>query len=62
VLEEDVVNTIIMVRNPNGTKNESSYSVNASSIQDTATKKQNGNMVLLTAIAVLPELLSIIKD
>ena len=61
-IQEDVESTIIMVRNPNGTKSKNTDVLTTNTLQNTSAKKQTGNMVLLTAIAVLPELISIIKD
>lgn len=61
--KENVKNTVLMIRNPNGS---SAPSINDITVNNTLTasaaKKQKSNMVLLTAIAVLPELISIIKD
>lgn len=60
---ENSINTLVMVRNPNGKKtNETQNIITENNLQSQTSKKQKSNMVLLTAIAVLPELISIIKD
>ncbi len=56
-------NTIIMIRNPNGSSIAVAQDVsNTNTLANTAAKKPINSMVLLTAIAVLPELIAIIKD
>lgn len=61
--KEDIENTVIMIRNPNGSKVVTSLDVSkASTFENTDSKKPKNNLVLLTAIAVLPELIAIIKD
>lgn len=59
----NIKNTVLMVRNPNGTSQPSTTDIALGNNNITSTaKKEKGNMVLLTALAVLPELISIIKD
>ncbi|WP_452220699.1 hypothetical protein [Lacinutrix salivirga] len=59
---ETTESSVIMVRNPNASKTvEATAQKDIKSDLTTETKPKN-NMVLLTAIAVLPELISIIKD
>ena len=61
--KEDVVNTLIMIRNPNGSRVLTSNDVmSKNNLVESTTKKSKNNMVLLTAIAVLPELIAIIKN
>jgi len=67
--EEITQSTIVMVRNPNATLDNDVVSSNtepelaSNTNTNQSTKKNKGNnVVLLTAIAVLPELISIIKD
>ncbi|MEY8849146.1 hypothetical protein AB9K26_10030 [Psychroserpens sp. XS_ASV72] len=52
---EDAINTIVMIRNPYASSQDSEVS------QNTTSKKKN-NAVLITAMALLPELISVIKD
>ncbi|MFD2823743.1 hypothetical protein ACFS5M_08685 [Lacinutrix iliipiscaria] len=61
--KEDIENTVIMIRNPNGSKVITSQELSkTSALENTEAKRPKNNMVLLTAIAVLPELIAIIKD
>lgn len=61
--KEGSENTIIMIRNPNGSSIATVQNVSSTNtLGNTAAKKSKNNMVLLTAIAVLPELIAIIKD
>lgn len=55
---EDSVNSVVMIRNPNAGKG---LSLNANS-KATKTTKKKSNAVMLTAIALLPELIAVIKD
>lgn len=56
---EEATNTIIMVRNPGiATQNQQANSAQAQSV----VPKPKNNAVLLTAITLLPEIISIIKD
>lgn len=52
---EDATNTIVMIRNPRATR-----STEASVATQDSTKKSS--VALITAIALLPELISVIKD
>jgi len=52
--EEDAINTVVMIRNPNA--------ANVIATQSTATPKKKNNTILITAIALLPEIISVIKD
>ena len=52
--EEDAINTVVMIRNPNA--------ANVIATQNTATPKKKNNTILITAIALLPEIISVIKD
>jgi hypothetical protein len=52
--EEDAINTVVMIRNPNA--------ANANITQSTAAPKRKNNTILITAIALLPEIISVIKD
>ena len=52
---EDSINTVIMIRNPKAIQGEQVTVQNAK-----ATKKNN--VVLITAMALLPEIISVIKD
>lgn len=58
VLDEEF--TIVMVRNSNLKSKNQSIPSDVSSAQ--ATKPNKGNAVLLTAISLLPQLISVIKD
>ncbi len=53
---EDAVNSVVMIRNPNAAKTIVSNAV------DTKTSKKKRNAIMLTAIALLPELIAVIKD
>ncbi|WP_044398174.1 hypothetical protein [Lacinutrix sp. Hel_I_90] len=64
-LDNQSLNTLVMVRNPNASSFDKIETTNTESelVNTATTKKSKGNNVLLlTAIAVLPELISIIKD
>jgi len=60
--EEDMENTVVMIRNPNGSRVVTSKDISTNALDAKAEKKQKNGMILLTAIAVLPELIAIIKD
>ncbi len=53
---EDAVNSVVMIRNPNAAKTIVSNAV------ETKTSKKKNNAIMLTAIALLPELIAVIKD
>jgi len=53
---EDAVNSVVMIRNPNASKTIVSNAV------ETKTSKKKRNAIMLTAIALLPELIAVIKD
>lgn len=53
---EDSINTVIMIRNPKASNEELVTGQN-----EIAPKKKN-NVVLITAMALLPEIISVIKD
>lgn len=55
---EDMQHSVVMVRN----SSPSSKLVTHASFSTKKQKKGNGNAVVLTAIALLPELISVIKD
>jgi hypothetical protein len=52
--EEDTSSTVVMIRNPKASS--TSY------IQNAEAPKKKSNMVLITAIGLLPEIISLIKD
>lgn len=52
--EEDATNTVVMIRNPNA--------ATTITTQNTAAPKMKNNTILITAIALLPEIISVIKD
>jgi hypothetical protein len=52
--EENAINTVVMIRNPNA--------VNAINTQNSVVPKKRNNTILITAIALLPEIISVIKD
>jgi hypothetical protein len=55
---EDAENAVVMIRHPNRTQE-----VSEAKAQDPDTKvKKNSNVLVLTAIALLPEIISVIKD
>jgi len=56
--EEEAINTVVMVRNPNASTIANTYATPATV---KASKKKNG-AVLITAISLLPELISVIKN
>lgn len=67
--DNTIKHTVVMVRNPNATvdndivsKNVEPELTNTVTANQTTKKSKGNNVVLLTAIAVLPELISIIKD
>ncbi|MGB1308956.1 MAG: hypothetical protein ACPG6B_08610 [Oceanihabitans sp.] len=62
IYKENATNSVIMIRNPNGTKAIPISNLANTTAEKTSKKKSKNNLVLLTAIAVLPELLAIIKD
>ena len=56
--DEDAINTVVMIRNPNVLLGNSAYN-NASLVEP---PKKKNNAVLITAMSLLPELLAIIKN
>jgi len=56
--DEEAINTVIMVRNPNPSISE----INASPVVSNKNGKKKNNAVLITAISLLPELIAIIKN
>ncbi len=52
--DDGAINRIIMIRIPN--------SVNTSEVAETKQAKKKNNAVVLTAIALLPEIISVLKD
>ena len=52
--EEDTSSTVVMIRNPKASS--------ASYIQNAEAPKKKSNTVLITAIGLLPEIISLIKD
>ena len=60
---EAAENLVVMIRNPNAAKNKTETTeIDVASVKEQSTKSKGGNVVLLTAITLLPELISIIKD
>lgn len=55
---EDAVNSVVMIRNPNASKDL----VSNSNPKISKKTKKKSNAVMLTAIALLPELIAVIKD
>ena len=53
---DEAVNTVIMIRNPNAANGEQV------AVENTKAPKVKNNVVLITAMALLPELISVIKD
>jgi len=53
---DDAVNSVVMIRNPNAKR------TNVSNAVETKTNKKKNNAIMLTAIALLPELIAVIKD
>lgn len=53
---EDSVNSVIMIRNPKGSRDEEEI------VQHVKATKKRTNVVLITAMALLPEIISVIKD
>ena len=61
--KEGSENTILLIRNPNGSSIDAVQEASITNIlENKPAKKSNNSMVLLTAIAVLPELIAIIKN
>jgi len=56
--EEEAINTVVMVRNPNASANANTYATPAT----VKTSKNKNGAVLITAISLLPELISVIKN
>jgi hypothetical protein len=56
--KEEAINTVVMVRNPNTSSTANTYATPATA---KTSKKKNG-AVLITAISLLPELISVIKN
>jgi hypothetical protein len=56
--EEEAINTVVMVRNPNASTIANTYAT-PSTIK---TSKKKTGAVLITAISLLPELISVIKN
>ena len=56
IFMEDAINTVIMIRNPKASNADLTLTEKAKPI-----KKKN-NVVLITAMALLPEIISVIKD
>ncbi|WP_028871222.1 hypothetical protein [Psychroserpens burtonensis] len=52
--EEDTSSTVVMIRNPKASS--------ASYIQNAEAPKKKSNTILITAIGLLPEIISLIKD
>ena len=58
--EEEAINSVVMIRNPNA---EISYtSAIPNDLPTAEAPKQKNNILLLTAITLLPEIIAIIKD
>lgn len=60
--KDDVENTVVMIRNPNGSSVSTSQNISNISTNTSVEDTPKNNLVLLTAIAVLPELIAIIKN
>ena len=60
-LDEDANNTLIMVRNPNAEQSSILDDDLVQNITPKEVKNNTGNIVLLTAISLLPELIQVIK-
>ena len=56
--DEDAINSVVMVRNPNTSSGVNTYN-SSSSVKP---PKKKNNAVLITAISLLPELIAIIKN
>ncbi|MCF6295752.1 MAG: hypothetical protein L3J25_08685 [Flavobacteriaceae bacterium] len=56
--DEDAINSVVMVRNPNTSSGVNAYN-SSSSVKP---PKKKNNAVLITAISLLPELIAIIKN
>lgn len=59
--EEDVLSTVVMIRNPK-TMIARSDVTTANPVVTNAEGSKNNNAVLLTAISLLPQIISVIKD
>ncbi|WP_460219081.1 hypothetical protein [Psychroserpens sp. MEBiC05023] len=59
--EEDADNIIIMIRNPSASISKTPTAVPVETLQDVKSNTKN-NAVLLTAISLLPQIISVIKD
>lgn len=56
-------NIVVMVRNPNAAKIKTETpEIEVTTVTEQSTKKKGNNVVLLTAITLLPEIISLIKD
>ena len=53
---EEAVNTVIMIRNPYAA------TIEQATVENTKAPKVKNNVVLITAMALLPEIISVIKD
>jgi len=63
--DEEVNNTVIMVRNPDAKEEVKTKSLNndtVTQLEAKTSKNKNGSLVWLTAISLLPELIQVIKD
>jgi hypothetical protein len=60
--EEDMLNSVVMIRNPHPTNSVIASSITPEEVNDTVAPQKNNSILLLTAITLLPELISIIKD
>jgi hypothetical protein len=56
--KEEAINTVVMVRNPNASTIVNTYSTPAT----VKTSKKKNGAVLITALSLLPELISVIKN
>jgi len=62
---ETANNIVVMVRNPNAVMNKpqvNTTEINVTAAKEETTRNKGGSVVLLTAITLLPEIISIIKD
>jgi hypothetical protein len=55
---DEAVNSVVMIRNPNSTNNSSFYKAQLT----VEPKKKKNNAVILMAITLLPEIISVLKD
>jgi hypothetical protein len=61
--DETANNIVIMVRNPNAAKARTQTpKIEVETVKEQSTGNKGNNLVLLTAITLLPEIISIIKD